>query len=393
MRFFRVFVFITLLLFSLNVTAQTANRALTVKGVEVNKTLGSVSESSGGWRKGLAATAGVVLAGTLLAFTGIGLIGAAILGYGAYKTLSPEESSFGKILNAFNSLDNGSWFSSPFNTIFNSINELAISTNYRSGASGTNMASACLTILALLMAFYIVYTAAKAIISFKPIELGKLVSDIFFPIIRCIIAVICIKYWQYIFDAVITPLLSLAINFGVKIQQSIQTTSSYSASVSNGVEMVTAHCTLKTPGQGLGIEVCNALQTFLATVSYNLIVWMALGATFVADCWGNGLWNVLPSIKMLSTGLIVFVFTFMVYVKFPLQLLDAMFRLMFVVALFPIWCIFWVLQPTRKYFENAVKMFINVAATFICASVVMVMIISILGSLFNGINVDTETYL
>jgi hypothetical protein len=397
MRSLRIFIFSIMLLFCANlfvsstVFAAGEPDARKVTKVEFNK--GGVqpgASSTKGWTGQKvagaiagAATTAAILTGVAVATGGIGLLAVGIgaaLGWGVFKTIAPEECSFNDILKSFYGMSDGSWFSPVFNTLFNSINELVVRVN-------NNLGGSVVTILGLLLAFYILFTVTKAVVSFSPIEPSKLFSDIFFPVGRCILAVWAIKYWQVIFTEIISPLLNLGITFGNEIISKVQSTGSYSATLSGGVEYMTASCTV-VGDSGLDKSICDSIQTFLATVSMNLLVWMAFGATMMADCWGKGWMNILPSFEMFFMGLILFVFAFMVYISFPLKLIDALFRLMFVVVLFPLWCAFWVVPQTRKYSANAFNMFLNVLATFLSASVVLVMVISILGSLFDGLNMN-----
>jgi hypothetical protein len=397
MRSLRIFIFSIMLLFCANlfvsstVFAAGEPDARKVTKVEFNK--GGVqpgASSTKGWTGQKvagaiagAATTAAILTGVAVATGGIGLLAVGIgaaMGWGVFKTIAPEECSFNDILKSFYGMSDGSWFSPVFNTLFNSINELVVRVN-------NNLGGSIVTILGLLLAFYILFTVTKAVVSFSPIEPSKLFSDIFFPVGRCILAVWAIKYWQVIFTEIISPLLNLGITFGNEIISKVQSTGSYSATLSGGVEYMTASCTV-VGDSGLDKSICDSIQTFLATVSMNLLVWMAFGATMMADCWAKGWMNILPSFEMFFMGLILFVFAFMVYISFPLKLIDALFRLMFVVVLFPLWCAFWVVPQTRKYSANAFNMFLNVLATFLSASVVLVMVISILGSLFDGLNMN-----
>ncbi len=387
MRSLRVFLFGLMFLFAACVVVQTpafaadnptARKVTNVEYAGGAKVAAGASTTGWTWKKAAAVGAAVVIGGAVTWLTG-GLFGAAA-GLATYNALKPEECSFNDILNSFYSLNDGTWFGPVFNTLFNSINQLVVATN-------ENLSGSVVLILSLLLAFYILFTVTKAVVSFSPIEPSKLISDIFFPVGRCIIAMWAIKNWQYIFSDMISPLLNLGITFGNEIIAKVQTTTAYKASLSSGVEYMTATCRV-AGNAGLDKTVCDSIQTFLATVASNLLVWMAFGATMITDCWDKGWMGVLPSFKMFIMGLLLFIFTFMVYVSFPLKLIDALFRLMFVVVLFPLWCAFWVVPQTRKYFGKALEMFLNVLATFLSASVVLVMVISILGSLFDGLNMS-----
>ena len=81
-------------------------------------------------------------------------------------------STYDRISATFYSIGNGSWFSPVFNMLFNSTNSLVAQVN-------TNLSGQIITILTLLLAFYILFTVTKAVVSFSPIEPSKLFSEIF----------------------------------------------------------------------------------------------------------------------------------------------------------------------------------------------------------------------
>ena len=109
-----------------------------------------------------------------------------------------------------------------------------------------------------------------------------------------------------------------------------------------------------------------------------MIQYLALSATFVKDSFSMGWKNILPHWSMLGVGLCLFVSTFGVFLGFPFKLIDAMFRLMFICALMPLWVILWVLPATRDYSKKAFDMFLHVLITFICLSVILLMVLTIL---------------
>ena len=115
-------------------------------------------------------------------------------------------------------------------------------------------------------------------------------------------------------------------------------------------------------------------------------MYLAVATTFIADCWSPGvLHGALPDFAMLFVGIMLFVPLGMIYIGLPFKLLDAMFRLMFVCALMPLWVILWVLPITQGYAKKAFDMFLNVMVTFICLSVIMLMVLVLLGQWFSGL--------
>ena len=86
---------------------------------------------------------------------------------------------------------------------------------------------------------------------------------------------------------------------------------------------------------------------------------------------------------MLTVGLCVAIGCFSIFISFPLKLLDAMIRLMFVCVLMPFWVVLWVLPATRDKSIAAFNMFLGAMFTFVCLSVIMLMVIQILDSVIG----------
>ena len=173
MRFMRTFIFAMMLLFCANlfvsstVFAAGEPDARKVTKVEFNK--GGVqpgASSTKGWTGQEVAgaiagslTTAAILTGVAVATGGVGLLAlgiGSIMGYGVFKTVTAGKSTstYDNILASFYGMNDGSWFSPVFNTLFNSINELVVRVN-------DNLGGSVVTILGLLLAFYILFTVMK----------------------------------------------------------------------------------------------------------------------------------------------------------------------------------------------------------------------------------------
>lgn len=343
-----------------------------------------------------------------------------------------QKSSFPAILNAFTSgtVDNGCWFCPVFETLFETMNGLAgkLNEGLRDVIVGYGWSSTY-SLMGLLLFGYIIFVVGKAFFSFKETEPIELFSQVFFPTMRCMIAALLIWNWQAIYGYMVEPLLMGSIGFGQNVMTAGVNSSGYTATYdlnsgayfsskcrtsitldfaffnNLGVGLTggpTAHLNFRRGGYStgqfyerstnytlngqrvpFGNGMNGAIQCFLDTVSQNLITWMAVGASFIADCWKIALDNFFGAIQMLIIGIIIFVGAFMIFLSFPLKLIDSLFRLMFVTALMPLWVAFWVIPQTRGYTKKAWDMFVQVMFSFIILSVVLVMVLTIIEKMFD----------
>ena len=321
-------------------------------------------------------------------------------------------SNYELIFTAFTSIQNGCWFCPVFKTLFSTVNSLAARTN--SGLART-IAGGPGSLLWLLFYGYILFVIGKMFLTsaFKEISGMDLLSKIFIPLLTCVIATILINNWKTIYTYLLDPLLIGAIGLGQEIQG--DTAANFSASA--GLTGVTIDTTcdlssfgnttattaprlnslsferggtvsanfveISSSGTALADGVGEAIQCFLKTSSQILIAWMTVGAAFMADCWKEKVWFIFPNFQMLIIGLLIFIGAFLIFLSFPLKLLDAMFRLMFVTALMPLWIAFYVLPQTRSYTNKAFGMLVHIMVTFVILSVVLVMVCEIIKSIFT----------
>ena len=304
------------------------------------------------------------------------LVGSLIVAGVAYL-LWPENGTFTKVMNAFQSINGGCWFCSIFATLFTAINNLAT-------LLYSTLATDCARLLELGMLFYILFKVLKALISFGEIDPKQFFTELFIPIVKGMVALIVVLNLSSFYGKVVNPLAELSIGFATEISSSGQSAglgSFYQITSSGGTTTQTEVCMPVTEDTSedavFGMGVNNAIQCFLKTVSLSLIQYMALGATFIGDSFKMG-WKVFPHWSMLGVGIFLFIGTFAIFLSFPFKLVDSMFRLMFVAALMPMWVLLWVLPVTREYSQKAFKMFLNVLVTFICMSVILLMVLTIL---------------
>ncbi|MGN0919968.1 MAG: hypothetical protein ACI4OR_04360 [Alphaproteobacteria bacterium] len=308
--------------------------------------------------------------------------------YRLYNYFFGDNGSFVKVMESFTSINEGCWFCDIFTTLFNAINTITAS------LSDTLIADGKL-LLGLGLSFYILFKVLKAVVSFGATSPKEFFTELFMPVLKCLVAMAVLYNLGSFYAQVVNPLTALSIGFSTEIlstdsarELTVQVNSR--SGTTTRINACDALSSVSTTSQnnGFGPEVNNAIQCFLKTVSSNLILYMALGATFITDSFKLGL--IFPKWSMLGVGLCLFIMTFGLFLSFPFKLVDSMFRLMFVSALMPLWVVLWVLPATRGYSKKALDMFLNVLVTFIVLSVILQMSLTILGAALDGLG-DNST--
>lgn len=299
--------------------------------------------------------------------------------------------SFVKIHNALVSNNNGCLFCPIFEKLFNAVNTFATSIAKR-------LTDVFIKLLSLGLLFFILFKVLKAVFSFSEIDPKQFFTDLFMPIIKAMIAVIILLdisgYFgsSTFYNKVVTPLVQLSVGFSNEIQgtEKIQVLVVEKGVGSKVKEQNACQASSSAMGDAdtpLGNGVNEAIQCFLITISVSLINYIAMGASFVGDCWGSGGF---PNVWMFFVGLCILIPTFTIYVTLPFKLLDGIFSLMFVFALMPLWVILWVLPATREYSQKAFTMFLRVLITFVCVSVVLLMTLKILSVMLDGMSAENQ---
>ena len=309
-----------------------------------------------------------------------------------YRRDDPEHlSTAERVMMAFTNINNGCWFCKIHRILLQTINDFTAQLS-------EPLSRYAIALLALGLGFFILLKILKALFSFGEIDPKQFLTELFKPFVMTILAIIVIMNLSSFYEYIVTPLTKLSIGFATEINETSGVRFSrlrYSAYYSGRIDIPATpsetpgcscgerddDCTAVTLTNGIGLsnEVNQSIQCFLRQISLSLIVYIATGATFIMNCWQS----TFPNWTMLGVGLCVAIGCFSIFISFPLRLLDAIIRLMFVCALMPFWVILWVLPATRDKSIAAFNMFLGAMFTFVCLSVIMLMVIQILNSVIG----------
>ena len=145
------------------------------------------------------------------------------------------------------------------------------------------------------------------------------------------------------------------------------------------------------PNSALGSGNNRILQSaicWMQDVSASLGVGMALGATLI-KANTDGFWD---GVMTIAIGVCMFLAFFLIYLMFPLKLLDAFIRLAFVFALMPLWIILWVFPATAGYTKKAWDTFIGTLFYFISLSIVIALVLILMNESIQPEGTRTEIF-
>lgn len=145
------------------------------------------------------------------------------------------------------------------------------------------------------------------------------------------------------------------------------------------------------PNSALGSGNNRILQSaicWMQDVSASLGVGMALGSTLI-KANTNRFWD---GVMTIAIGVCMFLAFFLIYLMFPLKLLDAFIRLAFVFALMPLWIILWVFPATAGYTKKAWDTFIGTLFYFISLSIVIALVLILMNESIQPAAQRTEIF-
>ena len=135
-------------------------------------------------------------------------------------------------------------------------------------------------------------------------------------------------------------------------------------------------------------QILKTTICWLQDVSASLGVGMALGSTMIkmgCDDW----WDRIVTIII---GALIFLVFFLIYVMFPLKLLDAFIRLGFIFALMPLWIVLWVFPVTAGYTKKAWDMFVSTLFFFLSLSIIVALILLLMNEAIQPSDIRKDIF-
>ncbi len=202
---------------------------------------------------------------------------------------------------------------------------------------------------------------------------------------------------------IISCLVGILLGLIVALPASAQISSSTSKPNIGGLQLMQA-----VKGAGINYMGCTAIENFetnsalgsgngkaletsicwLEDVSASLGVGMAMGSALMKF----GFMDLFDRPGAIIVGLGILLSFFLIYLIFPLKLLDAFIRLGFIFALMPLWIVLWVFPATAQYTKKAFDMFIGTLLFFIALSIIVSLILIMMNESIQPATLRNEIF-
>lgn len=324
--------------------------------------------------------------------------------------------------------DDGCWICKLFNKIFEAINLLATSVY-------NHIHMSVISLLAICLAFYILFRVGKAFLSFQPqdpMDFWNQMGKVFFKtIIACAFLVQpagILGYW------IVSPFIELAVSFNQVILESLMTSETYNQTPEEeksitdawaeellqkvqegggtGVEYLEyisyskgnstssfdtlASCTslemteaeAAADGNLFNAQIRQSLECMIKGLYKEAAFAISVASYIICKSWRhmNDIAGFIPfpNFGALLAGLAMWATCFFVIVLFAFKIIDATVRLGILCTLLPILLVAWVFPPTVEYAKKGVHILVQVMLTYIITAVIMGLAIIIIMNAFSG---------
>lgn len=221
------------------------------------------------------------------------------------------------------------------------------------------------TLLLIGFALYIAYMTLKQVSSFTKQDAPKYITEALTMAFKVFLAWLILTNGAELYRLGLEPLLSGGIEFG----QSFLTHQN-----AGTVDVASCNNTGATTATGYfySHNLYNKIDCFIRKVTQEIAVSQSMGSSFMCVARNSGAhWYGMWDLTMFFTGLIIWVFAWMISLAFAFYLIDAIIRLGIIGALIPFLVAAWPFKITQGYTSKGWGMFMNAFFTFVFMGLVI----------------------
>ncbi len=286
----------------------------------------------------------------------------------------------------------GCWFCPLYTAAFDVINTIATQIY-------NQLAPSFLTLMAALGAVWIAFIVLKYFLTLNVPNTGEFMTNLFKAIGRLVVgAAILMSSVAFLFNYTVNPVITFTGGLSSEILSSAGLSNGFVTEISRDGNRVsrtqTPLCTATDvndsrfytndqQAKALSPEAYDSMLCMLKTMSLELIFGMAVSATIVVYAWTINNWLIFPNLYQALIGTIMGIGFFMLYFIFPFKLIDIIVRIGFVIALMPLYVLFWVFPVTRQYLTKGWDMLLAAMFTLVALSVLMVVAVRLITAAIN----------
>lgn len=298
------------------------------------------------------------------------------------------------------------WFCDVFDKLVTAVNAL-------SKEVFNKLSKDFLGLMGVGILFLILFKVGKILVSLQEVDLMQFLNDLFKPLGRAIIASALLGVslgagQQTVFYLITEPIADVSVLLGEKIlsttlgsvklidtkgvvsqQEQLennlkQTSGSNSAKLlseaNTALEAENSNPTDKPLGDGFS----KMLKAWMSSISSSFVVGIALGGSFVKYACDD----FFDQIPMFLSGIIIWLAFWMIYLMFPLKIVNAFVRLAFILTLMPLWIVLWVFPATAGYTKKAWEMFISSCLLLVIISVMVALAVMLMNNIVPTKDMD-----
>lgn len=234
------------------------------------------------------------------------------------------------------------------------------------------------------MALWLLWTSA--LYFFKPDKSGEYIKKLGGQTLRAVIAVSILSVGSSdALNLVLSPFASLGIGYGIEISKGASILSEGTAETTiPNVDLVSNADSdfmsiFDIANESGTLNQNSLIGQILIPMNQQSMMALADGTTVVRSAFAGGPGCFVPSLELLTAGLVIALGSVLILFFFPLRVIDAMFRLGMVVALFPLLVASWVFKVTRGYAKGGWQIFTGSILFLMILSMTMVISSQLLG--------------
>lgn len=234
----------------------------------------------------------------------------------------------------------------------------------------------------LLLAFWILFQVANAFLNFRGIKGSQMLLEMGKMGIRFVFVFSLLGAGTQIFRLVIDPLVSITMDFG-------------KAAYPNQKGLVCPKAAMITEDGAILKKDTYETMCMLINGTYQEVrKVMDISSELFWNGWqagapiGWGIGNYLgikfPDMMMISIGFFVWITFAFLFIQFPFSILDSLFKFILLAGFLPVFAVTWLFKRTKDYTLKAFAEILGCCVHLMVISIVFVVIISLLGSMFSG---------
>lgn len=240
-----------------------------------------------------------------------------------------------------------------------------------SSASYDALAGGFKNLLLIGFGLYVAYVTLKQVSSFTKQDGPKYVTDLLTMAFKVLLAYLILTNVKQLYEFVLEPMLSAAMDFGgaflfrsasSKADNSFMACTS-AAQLGDGATVVAGY---------YSSALFAKIDCFVRSIQQELAVATSIGSSLMCVSHSEAAhWFGIPDMTMLASGLIIWVFSWLVCLAFGFYLIDSVVRLGVIGGLMPFLIAAWPFKLTSGYTKKGWDMFMNAFFTFVFLGLVV----------------------